>query len=188
MPRSVGRAMRRMSSRLSVTVVSRQEVGGPWSGCDRLRATSDRAKTPMASARMLIPDASSGRPKVRRWTPGSSSVPTNPSRMPSSTMATAFHTDPWASTIDATRPRIIRAKESGAPNCRAMPDSGGANSAMITVETVPAENDAMAAAASAAPARPFRAIRCPSSAVTTLDASPGRFIRMAVIKPPYCAP
>jgi hypothetical protein len=48
--------------------------------------------------------------------------------------------------------------------------------------------DPIAAAASAGPARPWRAISWPSRAVTAADDSPGRLIRMAVVEPPYWAP
>ena len=47
---------------------------------------------------------------------------------------------------------------------------------------------AIAAAASAAPARPWRAIWWPSMQVTTDEVSPGRLTRIAVVEPPYCAP
>jgi hypothetical protein len=46
----------------------------------------------------------------------------------------------------------------------------------------------MAAVASAAPARPFLAMRLPSIAVTMLPASPGVFRRIDVVEPPYMAP
>ena len=103
-------------------------------------------------------------------------------------MATAFITEPCASTTAATKPSTMRAKYSGAPNDCPTRASGGANMAMIAVETVPAKNEPSAAIASADPARPWRAIWCPSMQVTTEEVSPGRFTRMAVVEPPYCAP
>ena len=48
--------------------------------------------------------------------------------------------------------------------------------------------EAMAAMASASPARPWRAIWCPSRQVTTDEVSPGTLTRMAVVEPPYWAP
>ena len=42
--------------------------------------------------------------------------------------------------------------------------------------------------ASAEPARPLRAIICPSMHVTTEELSPGMLTRIAVVEPPYCAP
>ncbi len=59
---------------------------------------------------------------------------------------------------------------------------------MISVATVPAMNEPMAAMPSATPARPCLAIWWPSSTVTTDVASPGMLTRMAVVEPPYWAP
>ncbi len=53
---------------------------------------------------------------------------------------------------------------------------------------VPATNEPMAAVASAAPARPLRAILFPSSAVTMVALSPGVLSRIEVVEPPYMAP
>ena len=53
---------------------------------------------------------------------------------------------------------------------------------------VPAKNEAMAAIASAGPARPCRAIWWPSMQVTIEDVSPGTLTRMAAVELPYCAP
>ena len=47
---------------------------------------------------------------------------------------------------------------------------------------------AIAAIASAGPARPCLAIWKPSSVVTTEVASPGMLTRIEVVEPPYCAP
>ena len=60
--------------------------------------------------------------------------------------------------------------------------------AMAAVVTVPANSEASAAIASAAPARPCRAIAWPSRQVTTDEDSPGRLTRIAVVEPPYCDP
>ena len=65
---------------------------------------------------------------------------------------------PCASTAAATRPISISEKYSGAPNLSANSASGGPNSAISRVPTVPAKNEPMAAIASAGPARPCRAI------------------------------
>jgi hypothetical protein len=86
------------------------------------------------------------------------SVPTRPSSRPSTTIATALTTEPCASATDMTRPTIISEKYSAAPNSSAIAVSGGAKSATSKVATVPAKKEPMAAMASAAPARPFRAI------------------------------
>ncbi len=60
--------------------------------------------------------------------------------------------------------------------------------AITTVATVPAKNDAIAAIASAGPARPCFAIWWPSRQVTMAEDSPGTLTRIAVVEPPYCAP
>ena len=86
------------------------------------------------------------------------SVPTMPSSRPSTTIASALTIEPWASAMDETRPRIISEKYSAAPNCSAIAVSGGAKTATRKVATVPAKNEPIAAMASAAPARPLRAI------------------------------
>ena len=58
--------------------------------------------------------------------------------------------------------------------------------AMVAIE--PATNDPIAAVASAAPARPLRAIWWPSMAVTMVALSPGVLRRIEVVEPPYIAP
>ena len=103
-------------------------------------------------------------------------------------MAIALITEPWASTTAAIKPSTISEKYSGAPNDWPTFASGGAKVAISVVETQPAKNEPSAATASAAPARPCRAIWWPSMQVTTDDVSPGRFTRMAVVEPPYWAP
>ena len=90
--------------------------------------------------------------------------------------------------MEAVSPSTISEKYSAGPNRSATSAKGGANSATSSVAAVPAMNEPMAAVASARPALPWRAIRWPSSAVTTDADSPGRLIRMAVVEPPYWAP
>jgi hypothetical protein len=53
---------------------------------------------------------------------------------------------------------------------------------------VPATKEPIAAVASAAPPRPERAMRLPSSAVTMVALSPGVLSRIEVVDPPYMAP
>ena len=100
----------------------------------------------------------------------------------------ALTSEPLASTTAPIRPNTISEKYSAGPNWMASLESGTANAARPTVPMVPAMNEPMPAAASAGPGRPFLAMACPSSAVTMLEGSPGRFTRMAVVEPPYCAP
>ena len=73
-------------------------------------------------------------------------------------MATAFISEPCASTTEPIRPSSISEKYSAAPNCKAAADSGTLAMATMKVETVPAKNEPNAAMESAAPARPFCAI------------------------------
>ncbi len=103
-------------------------------------------------------------------------------------IAIAFSSDPCARTTAPIRPSTISEKYSAGPNFNASDDSGVDTAATSNVATVPAKNDPSAAIASAAPASPLRAIWWPSRQVTTDDASPGMFIRMDVVEPPYCAP
>ena len=82
----------------------------------------------------------------------------------------------------------INAKYSADPNARAMRTITGAVRLRATVASVPATNEPIAAVASAAPARPLRAIWCPSIAVTMVALSPGVLSRIEVVDPPYIAP
>ena len=66
--------------------------------------------------------------------------------------------------------------------------NGKTSAAITMVATQPANSEPSAAIAKAAPARPCRAIWCPSRQVTTAELSPGRLTRMAVVDPPYWAP
>ena len=71
---------------------------------------------------------------------------------------TALSTEPCASTTAAMRPSTMSEKYSGAPNDWPTSASGGAKVAINSVDTQPAKNEPSAATASAAPARPCRAI------------------------------
>ena len=86
-----------------------------------------------------------GMSKVKRGVPVSTSVPTRPSSRPSTIIASAFSTEPWASATEQTRPSTISEKYSGGPNLSATPASGGANTAITTVATVPAKKEPSAA-------------------------------------------
>ena len=150
-----------------------------------MSATPNR---PMAMTTKPMPSESSGTRKVKRSVPEFTSVPIMPSRSPSTVTPIALSMAPLASTTAPTSPSAISAKYSGAWNCRPSSASGGEATAMNSVATEPAKNEPSAAIASAAPARPWRAIWWPSSVVTTDEVSPGRLTRMAVVEPPYCAP
>ena len=116
------------------------------------------ANTPTATTMKPMPSESSVMPKLKRCTPVLTSVPTMPSSRPIATMASDFTMSPCASTAAATRPISISEKYSGEPNLSAISASGGPNSAISSVPTVPAKNEPIAAIASAGPARPCRAI------------------------------
>jgi hypothetical protein len=73
-------------------------------------------------------------------------------------MPSAFTTDPWASATEEISPSTISEKYSGGPNSSATSASAGAAVASTSVATEPAKNEPSAAAASAGPARPCRAI------------------------------
>ncbi|MNE18307.1 hypothetical protein D3C80_1113380 [compost metagenome] len=81
-----------------------------------------------------------------------------PSSRPKTIMAKAFSSEPLASATEATRPRTISEKYSAGPKLSAIAASGGAATASRMVATVPAKKEPRAAVASAAPARPLRAI------------------------------
>ena len=113
---------------------------------------------PIATTTNPIPSERSGRSNAKRITPVLTSVPTNPSRRPNTTIATALMSEPCASTVAPTNPNTISEKYSAGPNWSATSASGGAAVAMISVATHPAKNEPSAATASAGPARPRRAI------------------------------
>src|SRR3546814_18866965 len=108
-----------------------------------------------------------------------------PSSRPSKIMQMALGREPEASTTAPIRPKTISEKYSAGPNLKATSARGGAKPANKIVAKQPAKNEPMAAMARAAPARPLRAIWCPSRPVTTADVSPGQATRMAVVEPPY---
>ena len=81
-----------------------------------------------------------------------------PSSSPTAIMASDLIMLPWASTAAVTRASSIREKYSGDPNFKAISAIGGPIRAIRKVQTVPAKNEPMAEMASAAPARPLRAI------------------------------
>ena len=85
-------------------------------------------------------------------------------------------------------PSIMSAKYSGGPRWTASLLSGSAaTESAITARMAP-QNDEIAETLRAIPARPLRAIGYPSKAVTTDSDSPGTFMRMLVMRPPYAAP
>jgi hypothetical protein len=86
------------------------------------------------------------------------SMPTMPSMSPSVAMARDLSMDPPLMYASTRRPRSRSAKFSGGPRRRAKAARGGASIISATTDRVPAMKEPTAAMASAAPARPFRAI------------------------------
>jgi hypothetical protein len=81
-----------------------------------------------------------------------------PMSRPSRIIAIALTSEPDASTTAPIRPSTISEKYSAGPNLKASSVSGGAKAATIMVATEPAKKEPRPAAASADPARPWRAI------------------------------
>ena len=130
----------------------------PRSFVSRFFTISDTANRPTATIVKPMPSVSSGSPKEKRAIPEFTSVPTMPTSNPRTTMASAFTMSPLERHAAATKAISIREKYSGAPNLSAISAIGGPNSAISSVPTQPATNEATAAIASAGPARPWRAI------------------------------
>ena len=120
-------------------------------------------------------------PSVRRGTPVSGSIPITPSSRPNSRLAKPRSRDSPSTAETATNARTASEKYSAGPNRSATSMMTGANTVNAAVARVPATNDPIAAVASAAPPRPSRAIRLPSTADMTEALSPGVFNRMAVV-------
>jgi hypothetical protein len=77
---------------------------------------------------------------------------------------------------------------SGGPNFVAKLANEGVKNMSPTTLNVPPIQDPHALINNAAPPRPLRVIWYPSRQVTTEADSPGIFIRMEVVEPPYMAP
>ena len=115
-------------------------------------------------------------------------MPTNPNVSPSSRLSQPFNLDSPSIVVTITKASTISAKYSADPNASASFTINGAVRLSASVASVPATNDPIAAVASAAPARPLRAIWWPSIAVTIVELSPGVLSRIDVVDPPYIAP
>ncbi|MNF82542.1 hypothetical protein D3C84_648500 [compost metagenome] len=106
--------------------------------------------------------------------------------IPSEAKPRSIEAPSTAETVVKDSTRI--AKYSAGPKFSASLATTGANRVSSTVAMVPATKEPIAAVASAGPARPLRAIRLPSRAVTMDDDSPGVLSRIEVVEPPNCAP
>ncbi len=71
---------------------------------------SEKPNMPMATAPMPTPSISSGMPKEKRATPEFTSVPIRPSSRPSTIIAIALMSEPWASTTAAIKPKVMSEK------------------------------------------------------------------------------
>jgi hypothetical protein len=91
---------------------------------------------------------------------------------------------------DPSRMKAIKktANISGGPNSIAKLARTGARSIRPAILRVPPTQDPHPDIKRAAPPRPFRVIWYPSIQVTIEADSPGMFIRMEVVEPPYMAP
>ncbi len=124
----------------------------------RFCTISATAKRPTATTVKPTPSSSSGIPKEKRGRPEVTSVPTMPSMSPKTTIASDFTRSPCASTAENTRPMSISEKYSAAPISSAHWPTSGPKKATSSVEMMPPTKEAIAAVASAGPARPWRAI------------------------------
>jgi hypothetical protein len=122
-------------------------------------STSATPNSPAVTAMKLSPAWAPETSKVKRTVPPSGSMPTVDSMTPVTTMASAFAREPPVRLASSTTPSRANAKYSAGPKARASRATKGAASCSAPTLKVPATKDAMAAMASAAPARPLRARR-----------------------------
>ena len=94
---------------------------------------SAKPNTPIATVAKPRPSASSGMLKAMREAPVSMSEPTIDSSSPSTIIAIAFSTEPFASTTAKIRPSTISEKYSAGPNASASFVSGAPSTAIRTV-------------------------------------------------------
>ena len=116
------------------------------------------------------------------------SMPTKPIARPSASDTMPRNIEAPSTDDTVTNANTINEKNSAGPNLRARSATSGANSVSKITPIVPAINEPIAAVASAGPARPFLAIVLPSRAVMIDELSPGVFIKIDVVEPPYAAP
>src|SRR5574343_1314137 len=112
------------------------------------------------------------------------SMPTRPMDRPTASEARPRSMDAPRTAETVVKANTMMAKYSVGPNISATSATQGAQKVSATVARVPATKEPMAAVARAGPARPLRAIRLPSMAVTMDEESPGVFMRIEVVEPP----
>jgi len=151
-------------------------------------STSPTTNRPTATSTMSTPSVSAGQPPVSRSTPLTDSTPTQASASPTNKAVTPRSVLLPTAALTAPKASTISMKVSAWPSPWATPATQGATHTTSSDARVPAMNEPIAAVASATPARPFRAMRCPSMAVTMLALSPGVLSRMEAVEPPYMPP
>ena len=115
-------------------------------------------------------------------------MPTTPSSKPRNKLVRPREVELPMTAETVVKAKTISAKYSAGPNLSATSTMIGARSVTRIVAIVPATKEPMAQVASAGPARPFFAIRFPSSPVTMEADSPGVLSKIVVVEPPYMAP
>ena len=170
--------------------MSRKRVRIGATCCERSRedSTSAMPKMPIATGRKSMPSSSAGWPKISRCVPWIGSTPTIAIISPRSAAISALVGELVPRLAQAVMPSSASRKYSGALNFSANAASGGVMNTTAVTAATPARNEPIAEMLSAAPARPFRAIWCPSTAVMTLAASPGTLTSTEVSVPPYMPP
>ena len=122
-------------------------------------STSATPNNPAVTAMKLSPACAPATSNVKRTVPPSGSIPIVDSISPVTTMASDFTREPPVRLARSTTPRSAKAKYSAGPKASAARATRGAASCSATTLNVPATKEAIAAMASAAPARPLRASR-----------------------------
>ena len=108
--------------------------------------------------------------------------------MPRMRLVTPRASEAPSSAEAAVNANTISAKYSAGPKRSATRTKMGARKVRSSVPMVPAMNDPIAAVASAAAPRPWRAMRLPSREVMIEPDSPGVLSRIEVVEEPYMAP
>ena len=140
------------SSRKRVRMTGRSSVSSAFV------KSSASAKRPIATTAKSNPPRRSAFPNAKRGVPLIESMPTVPRASPNAAATRPFMIERPARRVSVVRPRIMSAVFSSGPKPRANAVSGGASSMRPSTARVPAMKEAIAAIASAGPARPLRAI------------------------------
>jgi hypothetical protein len=115
-------------------------------------------------------------------------MPIVPRSIPRMIIGMVLKKDPWPKDPSRIKARSRTAKISGGPKRVAKSANRGARIIKPTMLRFPPMKDPQAEMKRAAPPRPFWVILYPSTQVMTEADSPGMFIRIEVVDPPYMAP